>query len=46
MRKIYRIYDPENRPKDTAIEVEEELNEDEKGPYVLKSKVVKAINDM
>jgi hypothetical protein len=40
------LYDSENRPKDIAVESEEELNEDDKGPTILKSEVVKVIKDM
>ena len=38
--------DSENCPKDIAIEAEEELEEDDKGPTILKSEVVKDIKDM
>ena len=46
--EIYMIglYDSENRPQDIAIEAEEELDEDDKGPTILKREVVKAIKDM
>ena len=40
------MYDSENRPKDIAIEAEDELDEDDKGPTILKSEIVKAIKDM
>ena len=40
------MYDSENRPKYVAIEAEDELDEDDKGPTILKSKVVKANKDM
>ena len=40
------MYDSENRPKDNAIEAEDELDEDDKEPTILKSEVVKAIKDM
>ena len=40
------MYDSVNLPKDIAIETEEELDEDDKGPTILKSEVVKAIQDM
>ena len=43
---IQNLYDSENRPKDIAIEAEDELDEDDKGPTILKSEVVKAIKDM
>ena len=32
--------------KNIEIEAEEELNEDDKGPTILKSEIVKAIKDM
>jgi len=40
------LYDSENRPQNVAIEAEDELDEDDKGPTILKSEVVKAIKDM
>jgi len=40
------LYNLENRPKDIAIEAEEELDEDDKGPTIHKSEVVKAIKDI
>ena len=40
------MFDSENRPKDIVIEVEEELCDDDKGPTILKSEVVKAVKDM
>jgi hypothetical protein len=40
------LYDSENCPQDKAIEAEDELDEDDKGPTILKSEVVKAIKDM
>ena len=40
------MYDSENRPKDIAIEEEDELYEDDKGTTKLKSEIVKAIKDM
>ena len=43
---IQILYDLENRPKDIAIEAEDELDEDDKGPTILKTEVVKAIKDM
>ena len=38
------MYNSEIHPKDIAIEAKEELDEDDKGPTILKSEVVKAIN--
>ena len=40
------LYDLENRPKSIGTEVEEELDEDDQGPTVFISEVVKAIKDM
>ena len=40
------MYDSEIRPKYIAIEAEDELDEDDKGPTTLKSEIVKAIKDM
>jgi hypothetical protein len=40
------LYDSENCPKYIGIEAEDELDEDEKGPTILKSEVVKAIKGM
>jgi hypothetical protein len=40
------LYDSEIYPKDIAIEADEELDEDDKGTTILKSKVVKVIKDM
>ena len=37
------MYDSENRSQDIAIEAQDELDEDDKGPTVLKSEIVKAI---
>ena len=47
MGKLNRdLYDSENFPKDIAIEAEQKLDEDEKGPTIPKGVVVKAIKDM
>jgi hypothetical protein len=43
---IQDLYDSENRPKDIAIKAEEEQHEDDIGPTILKSEIVKAIKDM
>ena len=40
------MYDSENCSKAIAIEAEEELDEDDKGPTIVKSEVVKGIKDM
>jgi hypothetical protein len=37
------LNESENRPHDIAIEAENELDEDDKGPTILKTKVAKAI---
>ena len=36
---IQDLYDLENQSKDIAIEVEEELNEDDKGPTIIKARL-------
>ena len=43
---IHDLYDSENRPKDIAIEAQDEMDEYDKGPTILKSEKVKAIKDM
>ena len=43
---IQELYDLENCPKDIAIKAKEELDEDDKGPNLLKSEVVRSIKDM
>ena len=40
---MYKFCDSKNRPQDIAIEAQDELDEDEKGPTILKSEIVKAI---
>ena len=45
-KSIQDIYDLENRPKDSEIYSEEEINEDNRIPTILKSEVVKAVKDM
>ena len=40
------LYDRPNRPETLEVEPEEEVDTDEKGPYVLQSKVEKAIKEM
>jgi hypothetical protein len=40
------LYYSENRPQDIAIEAEDELDENDEGPTILKSEIVKAIKDM
>ena len=41
---IQNLYDSENRSQDIAIEAQDELDEDDKGPTILKSEI--AIKDM
>jgi hypothetical protein len=40
------LYDSENHSQDIEIEAEDKMDEDEKGPTILKSEVIKAIKDM
>jgi hypothetical protein len=42
---ITELYDRANRPEHLDVEPEE-LDEEEKGPYILQSEVEKAINEM
>ena len=51
MQKIWEnyvteLYDRPNRPETLDIEPEEEVDTDEKGPYILQSEVGKAIKEM
>ena len=39
------IYDRPNRPETPEVEPEEEIDTDEKGPYILQSKVEKATKE-
>jgi hypothetical protein len=43
---ITELYDLANRPEHLDVEPEEEVDEDEKGPYILQSEVEKAIKEM
>ena len=43
---IQDLCDSENRLEDIAIQAEEDLDEDDKGPTTLKIEVVQAIKDM
>jgi hypothetical protein len=43
---ITELYDRLNRPETLDIEPEEEVDTDEKGPYILQSDVEKAIKEM
>ena len=40
---VTELYDRPNRPVTLEVEPEEELDTDEKGPYILKSELEKAI---
>ena len=42
----YRLHDRPNRPETLEFEPEEEVDADEKGPYILQSEVEKAIKEM
>jgi hypothetical protein len=43
---ITELYDRANRPENIQVELEEELNTNRKGPYILQSEVGKAIKEM
>jgi len=43
---VTELYDRPNRPETLEVEPEEEVNTDEKGPYILQSEVQKAIKEM
>ena len=43
---IATLYDKENRPQEIMIEEEKDVNEDDKGPSILRSEVEKAIKDL
>jgi hypothetical protein len=43
---ITEIYNRANRPETPEVEPEEEVDTDEKGPYILQSEVEKAIKEM
>jgi hypothetical protein len=43
---ITKFYDRANRPENVKVETEEEVDEDEEGPYVLHSKMEKVIKEM
>ena len=42
---ITELHDRPNRPVNLEVEIEEEVDADEKGPYILRSEVEKAINE-
>jgi hypothetical protein len=43
---ITELYDLPNRPENLEVEPEQEVDADEKGPYILQSEVEKAIKGM
>jgi len=43
---ITELYDRPNRPETLEVKPEEEVDADEKGPYILQSEVEKAIKEM
>jgi hypothetical protein len=43
---ITELCDRANRPKHLEVKPEEEVHEDEKGPYILQSEVEKTIKEM
>ena len=43
---ITELHDQPNRPETLEVEPEEEVDADEKGPYILQSEVEKAIKEM
>jgi hypothetical protein len=43
---IKELYDRANRPEHLEVEPEDEVDEDEKGPYILQSEVEKAIKEI
>ena len=43
---ILDLFDSENRPKYIAVDAKEELNEDDKGTFILQNEVVKDFKDM
>jgi len=43
---VTELYDRPNRPEILEVEPEEEVDTDEKGPYILQSAVEKAIKEM
>jgi len=43
---VTELYDRPNGPKTLEVEPEEEVDTDEKGPYILRSEVEKAIKEM
>jgi hypothetical protein len=45
-RYITELYERANRPEHLEVEPEDEVDEDEKGPYILQSEVEKAIKEI
>ena len=43
---VTELYDRPNRPETLEVEPEEEVDTDEKGPYVLQSEIEEAIKEM
>ena len=43
---VTELYDRPNRPETLEVEPEEEVDKDEKGPYILQNEVEKAIKEM
>jgi hypothetical protein len=43
---ITELYDPANRSEHLEVETEDEVDEVDKGPYILQSEVEKAIKEM
>ena len=43
---VTELYDRPNQPEMLEVEPEEEVDTDEKGPYILQSEVEKAIKEM
>ena len=43
---VTELYDRPNRPETLEVEPEEEVDTDEKGPYILENEVEKAIKEM
>jgi len=43
---VTELYDLPNQPERVEVEPEEEVDTDEKGPYILQSEVGKAIKEM
>jgi hypothetical protein len=45
MNYVTELYDCPNRPETIQVEPEDEVDTDEKGPYILQSEVEKAIKE-